>query len=419
MNHRKVKMHQARILRTAGKKQSEIAEILGVSARMVRYYLSPKCNDSERTRSSLLDPYREYITDQINESPHLNLILLKERLAKLGYQGGMTILRVYAKRIRDELVKKAVIRFETMPAQQAQVDWKEAGIWEINGIPRKVYAFVMILGYSRRAYVRFTLDMKSQTLLACHIEAFRYFGGIAAEILYDNMKTAWLNRGGMWEPNPLLLEFASCCGFEPRRCKVRRPETKGKVERFIGYLGHNFLAAARSQDLRSLEDLNHAVNTWLDKVDDEPIRAFCETRNERFERESGMLSPFFPESAPDIRASVAVVVSREGSIRFETNEYSVPARFLGSTLTLKYHPLTHEATLYAHGLEIRSFTLLPKGAHRSVRCDSDKKELFALWQKQNGAPKNLQAAHVKHIPAPDVSVRNPAWYETLLTEVRV
>jgi len=96
MNHRMVKMHQAKILQTAGKKQREIAETLGVSDRMVRYYLSTKAHRTERTRSSLLDPYREYITEQINESPHMNLVLLKEQLEKLGYQGSMTILRVRA-----------------------------------------------------------------------------------------------------------------------------------------------------------------------------------------------------------------------------------------------------------------------------------------------------------------------------------
>lgn len=419
MKHRMVKMYQAQILRTAGKKQREIAEILGVSDRMVRYYLSTKVHRTGRTRNSLLDPYREYITERINEAPHMNLVLLKEQLEKLGYLGGMTILRVFAKQLRDELVRKAVIRFETMPARQAQVDWKEAGVWEIDGVPRKVYAFVMLLGFSRRAFVRFTLDMKIATLLACHLEAFIYFGGVVAEILYDNMKTAWLCRGGVWEPNQALLAFASCCGFEPKRCKVRRPQTKGKVERFIGYLGHNFLAAARKQDLKTLTDLNDAVNAWLDKVDDEPIRAFCETRNERFERESGLLSPFHPESAPDIRASTEVVVSREGTIHFETNEYSVPARFLGTTLTLKYHPLSREATVYKNGQEILRCTLLPKGAHGRMIRESDRKELFALWQKQNGGLAKQQVTRAKPLPAPDVSVRNPIWYETLLAEVMV
>ncbi|HOC28185.1 MAG TPA: IS21 family transposase [Treponemataceae bacterium] len=245
MNARKVKMHQAEILRNAGHRQKEIAERLGVSDRMVRYYLNPKPEAQRALNHSLLDPFREYITAKIDESPNYNLVVLRKELVLQGYAGGMTILRVFAKQARDEAVKRAVIRFETMPAQQAQVDWKEAGVWEIDGIPRKVYAFVMLLGYSRRAYVRFTLDMKSATLLACHVEAFKHFCGVIREILYDNMKTAWLNRGGVWEVHPALLAFAAHCGFEPKRCKVRRPQTKGKVERFIGYLGNHFLPMAR------------------------------------------------------------------------------------------------------------------------------------------------------------------------------
>ena len=172
---------------------------------MVRYYLKPKPAAQPKKKHSLLDPYRDYITAKLEETPGCNLVVLRKELAMQGYAGGMTILRVFAKQVRDEVIKRAVIRFETFPGQQAQVDWKEVGLWDIDGVPRKVYAFVMLLGYSRRAYVHFTLDMKSPTLLACHVEAFTYFGGVVHEILYDNMKTAWLNRGGPWEVNPALL----------------------------------------------------------------------------------------------------------------------------------------------------------------------------------------------------------------------
>jgi len=168
--------------------------MLGVSDRMVRYYLKPKPAAQPRKEHSLLDPFRDYITAKLEETPGCNLVVLRKDLASQGYAGGMTILRVFGKQIRDDVVKRAVIRFETFPGQQAQVDWKEVGLWDIDGVPRKVYAFVMLLGYSRRAYVHFTRDMKSPTLPACHVEAFTYFGGVVHEILYDNMKTAWLSR---------------------------------------------------------------------------------------------------------------------------------------------------------------------------------------------------------------------------------
>jgi transposase len=419
MNARKVKMHQAEILRNAGHRQKEIAEWLGVSDRMVRYYLNPKPEAQRAPNHSLLDPFREYITAKIDESPNYNLVVLRKELVAQGYAGGMTILRVFAKQARDEAVKRAVIRFETMPAQQAQVDWKEAGVWEIDGVPRKVYTFVMLLGYSRRAYVRFTLDMKSATLLACHIEAFKYFSGVVREILYDNMKTAWLNRGGVWEVHPALLAFAAHCGFEPKRCKVRRPQTKGKVERFIGYLGNHFLPMARTMNLTSIDDLNAAVNTWLEDVNEEPIRAFCETRNERFEREQTLFTPFVPEAAPDVRASEEVIVSLEGLVRFETNRYSVPARYLGKVLTLRFHPLSRDSTLYDKERVIRSFALLPKGSRANDIREVDRKELVALWRRQTQARDQKNVHH--DVGAADVHVdtRPPSWYERLLAEVAV
>ena len=163
MKTRKVNMYQAEILKKAGYTQKEIAEQIGVSDRMVRYYLNPKPEKEKKETQSLLDPYKEYIIAKLDEKPHYNLILMRKELVALGYTGKMTILRVYAKTIREGMEKKAVIRFETMPALQSQVDWKEAGIWDIDGVPRKVYAFVLLLGYSRRAYVHFTLDMKTPT----------------------------------------------------------------------------------------------------------------------------------------------------------------------------------------------------------------------------------------------------------------
>jgi hypothetical protein len=326
---------------------------------------------------------------------------------------------VFAKQVRDDVVKRAVIRFETMPAQQAQVDWKEAGVWEIDGIPRKVYAFVMLLGYSRRAYVRFTLDMKSPTLLACHVEAFKHFSGVVREILYDNMKTAWLNRGGGWEAHPALLAFAAQCGFEPKRCKVRRPQTKGKVERFIGYLGNHFLPIARNMNLTSIEDLNSAVNTWLEEVNEEPIRAFCETRNERFERERPLFTQFVPEAAPDVRASEEVVVSLEGTVHFETNRYSVPARYLGKVLTLRFHPLSRNATLYDKDNAIRSLTLLAKGSRAADIRDIDRKELVALWHRQSQERGKQNVPHNAETSDIHVDTRPPSWYESLIAEVAV
>jgi transposase len=92
------------------------------------------------------------------------------------------------------------------------------------------------------------------------------------------MKTAFVrNAAGTYEPNRGLPAFAQHYGYVPRRCRVRRPQTKGKVERSIGYLGHNFRQSVEGEAL-SLAFLNEAVKAWLVKADVRPMGDLAETR---------------------------------------------------------------------------------------------------------------------------------------------
>ena len=212
------RMHIARILAHAGHRQNDIAKQLGVSDRMVRNYLKEDYGTRPRKpRVSILAPYHHLIDEELEENPFSNLVLLYERLQCGGYTGGMAILRDYARSIRKRLVSRAVRRFETEPGRQAQVDWKECGSWEIDGRLQKLYAFVMLLGYSRKPFVLFTTDMTLPTLLEAHLMAFAWFGAVPREILYDNMKTAWINQAGIWRVNSGLLQLAFHLWIHPEK----------------------------------------------------------------------------------------------------------------------------------------------------------------------------------------------------------
>jgi transposase len=413
MRQKERRMHQARILAQAGHKQKDIAARLGVSPRMVRYYLSDQeVAATTAARPSKLDPYIPTVQSILEEDPFHNLMVVHHRLKSLGYDGGISILRDRAAQIRQGLIQKAVIRFETEPGRQGQVDWKEAGVWNLSGVPTKLYAFVMLLGYSRRPYVRFTTSMKSPVLLACHVEAFRSFGGIPHEVLYDNMKTAWLFDGQNWNVHPRLLELASNLGFTPKRCQVRRPQTKGKVERFIQTLGNNFLPWARSEGLDSLEALNQRVNLWLADQGQLVLRQLLETRDERFAAETGHLLPFDPQAVPDLREVVPVQVNREGRITFETNRYSVPAQYLGKSLTLLVDRLAATAELMDGKTVVRSLTLGVAGNRTTDDRPQDRQELLARWQKEN---QKLPTPTVpKAVDLPPVIPRDPAYYDQLV-----
>lgn len=424
MCQKEVRMHQARILAGEGYTQMEIAKRLGVTDRTVRNYLKRNYEARPRKkRISILKEFHPIIDGTLDENPYANLVVLYERLQRCGYSGGMTILRDYARIIRNKIITRAVRRFETEPGRQAQVDWKECGTWEIAGRTQKLYAFVMLLGYSRKPFVLFTTDMTLPTLLAAHLLAFAWFDAVPREILYDNMRTAWSFSNNTWNVNLGLLELASACGFTPKRCQVRRPQTKGKVERFIGYLAHNFLPRQEVCRLSSIEGLNDAVSCWLKDLDAKQVGGLRKTRRERFAEEKPYMNPWVPSAAPDVRLKKELLVSREGTICFETNRYSLDASLIGQMVTLKVDTLTKQAEVF-HGKELqRSFTLQPKGNHASDIRKTDRASLLARWLRENqtGDLRRIKEAdkyYGDHVQHPDfdikVDIRHPKVFDQLV-----
>jgi transposase len=162
------------------------------------------------------------------------------------------------------------VGFETPPGRQMQCDW----IVFRRG-KASLSAFVATLGFSRASFVEFVTDERLETLLACHEHAFDFFGGVPHQVLYDNMKTVVLERDaygpGEHRFQPAFLDFARHYGFVPRLCRPYRAKTKGKVERFNGYLRRSFynpLASRLAQDRLQLDcdTANASVRTWLRDV---------------------------------------------------------------------------------------------------------------------------------------------------------
>lgn len=406
------RMMTAKMLRNQGMKIHSIAETIGKSQRMVYYYLRKNDKDREiKVPLSKLDPFKPVIDIILQEEPDFNRELILKRIKKSGYTGGITTVRVYAKKKSDELHQNAVIRFETEPGFQAQVDWKVFGKRIVNGKSMNLYAFVMVLGFSRYPFVCFTSSMNMPTLLHCHIQAFRHFGGIPSEILYDNMKTAWIcGENGKFVPNKRLLAFALHYGFTPRRCRIHRPQTKGKVERFIDYLSGNFMP---ENDLQTsgIDELNTKVTQWIDEIGINPIRDLKESRITRFEREKPNLCPL-PAADFDIRDQYQVKVSRESMIQFETNRYSVPPCHIGKTLTLFVNPVENSAEIIFDNSSRRSFSLEIRGEYQKIFLYNDRQLIRSRWEEENGirtVPK--QSDEKKHTP---VEIRRPCHYDAYI-----
>lgn len=412
MEHR---MMDARFYQAQGMTQMEIAEALGVTDRTVRNYLSERPRPRIKpNRPSKLDPFREYVRTTIELNVGMNGELIYDSIRKMGYAGKRSVLKEYITKIRRNTERQAVIRFETEPGFQAQVDWVEFGKQIVDGKLQKLYAFTMVLGYSRFPFVRFTTDMTSATLLACHEMAFQHFGGVPSEILYDNMKTAWIHDGEKWRPNRRLGAFACHYGFVPKRCQVRRPETKGKVERFNQYLEDNFFAGL-ALDSHSLDELNESVIAWVERIKKNKISGLVETREARFDHEKRFLKPVIATPF-DVRDSVTLIVNRESCITWKTNRYSVPPSLIGLEVVLRPSVFGKTAEIFAEGKIVRSITLEEEGALQRIIDPIDRAEIRKRWEQDRALQTKLRfpKQRIAETKTADVYVRSPAFYDTII-----
>lgn len=313
---------------------SRIAELLGRDWRTVAKASKAEHRPSYRRgqRSSKLDPYRGFIEAKIKEAPYTGRRIL-EMIEAQGYRGGHTIINDYIAKLRQAQQQKAILRFETMPGEQMQVDWAEFGrVASGDGSEKKLYLFCAILGYSRMRYIEFSFSQQLAALLGCLIHSFEYFGGVVREVLFDNMKTVVLGRDlvkGTIEYNERFKDFCGYYGFRARLAWPYRAQTKGKVERSIGYVRQDFWPGV---NFEGLVDLNGQGLGWCEKVNGRAHSETGEIPRQRLGRED--LSPVINSPHYDIREHFVRRASRECWVSFEGNDYSVPWRSAGKQCTV-------------------------------------------------------------------------------------
>ena len=213
-----------------------------------------------------------------------------------GYQGKISVLRDFVRQ-RKPQDNFPLIRFETAPGKQMQVDWAS-----FRKSLHRLSAFVAILGFSRRCYVEFVGDETLPTLLRCHEHAFEYFAGVPYEGLYDNMRTVITTRDyygkGQHRLQAAFWDFCKHYSYIPRVCRPYRPQTKGKVERFIRYLKNNFyypLATQLEAHQLTPTVLNPLVLQWLNTVANCRVHETTQCQpNYLFEKERAYLQPIAP-----------------------------------------------------------------------------------------------------------------------------
>lgn len=218
-----------------------VASRFGVHHSTVRRALEESLGAEERASPSIVDPFKPYIVDRLTEHPEMTAIRLWREIQERGYEGGRAQVQRYVQKVRAPRQRKAYLRVEVEPGEQAQVDWGSFGHLRVGRSQRPLSAFAMVMSWSRALFVDFSLDMKMETFCAMHRRALEFFGGVPRRILYDNLKTVVLSHVGVnVQFNPRFMDFAGHYLFEPVAAPVRYPEAKGRVETAIKYLRHSF-----------------------------------------------------------------------------------------------------------------------------------------------------------------------------------
>jgi transposase len=316
-----------------------------------------------RRRGSIIDEYEPILKELLARYPNLTVERALQELRARGFQGRYTTVRRRVMLLRPGPAPAPVPRFETGPGAQAQMDH---GVYDIDFIRegrRRVYLFSYLLGYSRRQYLRFVESMDLSTTVREHVHAFHHLGGVARVCLYDNFKAVVLRHdadGPLY--NPKFLAFATHYGFRPQACRVRRPQTKGKVERKFHYVETNLL---NGRTFESLEHLNEVTAWWLANVaDTRVLRDFKETPRDRHERERPHLLPL-PAADYDTALLVYRHVNVEGYIAHRLNFYSVPWSYIGQVLPVRI--TESEVVIYSISLEEIARHQLAAGTATGVR----------------------------------------------------
>jgi transposase len=324
------------VLKRQGYSDRAIARKTGLHRLTVKKYLEngeiPQ-RQQKAVRKSQLEPYYPMIKDWLKQDDYL-ATKIHEMLIPHGYKGEYDTVRRYVRTLKEERDRVAYIRFETMPGQQAQVDFGEFGGVYPDGQEQKLYCFVMVLGFSRHMYVEFVERCTMPVFLDCHMNAFGYFGGLPGEILYDNMKNVVVRHMvGKVTFNDTMMDFAMHYQFKPVACPAYSPWCKGKVERPMDYIRERFW---RGYVYNNLEKTNKDVQGWLNTVAMERIHGTTKQKvSERFVVEREKLGNI-PRRPYDTADKYTREVQKDCRISFGGNQYVIPHKCVGKKVLIKF-----------------------------------------------------------------------------------
>ena len=318
--------------------KAAMARIMGCDPRTVKRYLEGYELKKKRKilKKSKLDKFKETIISKL-EIGCTSMAIFKF-IQKDGYTGSYSLVADFVQKHKEEQIKKATIRFETAPGLQAQVDWKEnLKMISKHGELFEVNIFLMVLGYSRTKFVKLTSDKTQKTLFKCMNEAFKYFGGVPKEIVFDNMATVVdraNSRIGNVKLNSKFVQYSKDIGFNPITCRIYRPQTKGKVESLAKLVDR---LQVYNHEFETYEELEKIVKMFMKEINNEISQGTNMKPIERLEKETKYLLPLPNQEVLNAYTTSPkeYKVSKESMITYKGQKYSVPTYLIGKSVSVK------------------------------------------------------------------------------------
>jgi transposase len=328
-----------------------VARRFGVHHSVVRRAIRDEAPPA-RPRPSKLEAFKPYIVQRLTELPELTASRLMLELRDRGFPLSMTQLRRYVTQVRTPVSRKAYLRVEFEPAEQAQVDWGSFGHMRIGSAQRPLSVFAMVLSWSRAIFIDFSLDQQMETFCRMHRRALEFFGGVPRRIIYDNLKSVVLHHvGSTVQFNPRFLAFAGHYLFEATAAPVRYPQFKGRVEASIKFIRHSFFYG---RSFSSLDDLRAQAAVWRDQIANERVHGTTRERpSQRLLVERPRLRALPPHPF-DTDIVIPMIVSKEARVRFDSNTYSVPPDLVGKTVQVRADD--HRVRVMCDGVEVAAHT---------------------------------------------------------------
>lgn len=360
-----------RSLHKEGHSIKAIARMTGRSRNTIRRVLREAgfTGFQKPPRASCLDSHKPYLRQRYEECG-LSAVRLLPEIQAMGYSGSIATLRRYLHSLKpeQERLRKLTVRFETPPGKQSQVDWAYCGRFpDPAGHLLPVYVFVLVLGFSRMLYIEFTSSMKLPALMRCHLNAFDFLGGWTREILYDNMKQIRLSPG---ELHPWFVDFAAHYGFAIKTHRVRRPRTKGKVERMVHYVKDAFL---NGRSFADLGDLNTQARNWLANTAN--CRVHATTRQRPIDLwKQEQLTALDSMARYPLCEFVSRKAGFDGFVRFQRGRYSLPPEYAGQTVLIGQRE--QQIVIRSHDLIVAEH----RPAQKAGETVADPAHVAALWK---------------------------------------